>query len=274
MIRSTNYGPVTRFDLARNLPNSWRYWTTAYRVGNTLIDSGCAHCADELAQRLTANPDLAQIINTHTHEDHIGANGKLQRHYQDLKILAHPLALPVLEDPAGKQPLQPYRRIFWGLPCPSFGVSLTDGEIIENDDLSFQVIYTPGHSPDHLCLYEIKRNWLFSGDLFVGGKDHAIREGSDIWEIIRSLKLISTLPIKWLFPGSARTRENPQAEILAKIDYYEQLGEEIITCHERGWSESRMARMILGAPMRVERITLGHFSRRHLIRSYLGFYKS
>jgi glyoxylase-like metal-dependent hydrolase (beta-lactamase superfamily II) len=274
MIQTTEYGPVIRYDLARKLPGGWRYWTTAYRVGKILIDSGCAHCADELVQHLSPISDLTQIVNTHTHEDHIGANGKLQHKYKDLNILAHPLALPVLQDPRGKQPLQPYRQVFWGLPEPSFGTPLTDQEIIRSNGYSFNVIYTPGHSIDHICLYETNREWLFSGDLFVGGKDRALREGYDIWEIIKSLKGIASLPVKWLFPGSARTRENPQAEIYAKIDYLEQLGGEILYYNEQGWSESRIAKKILGTPMRVEWITLGHFSRRHLIRSYLGLYKS
>lgn len=273
MIRTTKYGPVTRFDLARNMPAGWRYWTTAYQVGSLLIDSGCAHCAEELIGVISTGQSPTQIINTHTHEDHIGANGKLQRLY-DLSIMAHPLGLPILEDPRGKQPLKPYRRIFWGMPEPSRGIPLTDGEWISGDGRTFQVIYTPGHSPDHICLYEADEGWLFSGDLFVGGQERALREGYDIWGIINSLKKISRLQINWLFPGSARVREKPQDEIHAKIEYLERLAEKILQKSRDGWSESQIVRKMLGPPMRVELITLGHFSRRHLVRSYLGKYRA
>lgn len=272
MIRISDYGPVTRFDLARDMPEGWRYWTTAYKVGTLLIDSGCAHCVRELTQTLSSHQRLTQIVNTHSHEDHIGVNGELQKMY-NLTIRAHPLALPILADPRGKQPLKPYRRIFWGMPKPSQGKPLADQELITCDGYTYQVLYTPGHSPDHICLYELNQGWLFSGDLFVGGKERAIREGYDIWGIIDSLKRIAGLKINWLFPGSARVRQNPGAEILAKIEHLEKLGEEIIQRAQQGWSEAQITREILGPPMRVEVITLGHFSRRHLVRSYLGKYR-
>lgn len=272
MIRTTEYGPVTRYDLAKNMPAGWRYWTTAYQVGSLLIDSGCAHCADELVQVLSARQGLTHIVNTHTHEDHIGANGRLQKLYH-LTIMAHPLALPVLQDPRGQQPLKPYRRIFWGMPEPSQGIPLENQATITCEGHTYQVIYTPGHSPDHICLYEPDEGWLFSGDLFVGGKERALREGYDIWGIIDSLKKISRLKINWLFPGSARARKNPEAEIHAKIDYLQRLAEGIVQSARDGLSEARIARKILGPPMRVELITLGHFSRRHLVRSCLGKYR-
>ena len=66
-----------------------------------------------------AHKPPASIVNTHTHEDHIGANGKLQAKMAGLVIQAHPLALPVLADPQRTQPLHPYRRLFWGWPAPS-----------------------------------------------------------------------------------------------------------------------------------------------------------
>ena len=53
---------------------------------------------------------------------------------------------------------------------------LVDGMLID----CFQVIYTPGHSPDHICLFEHKHGWLFTGDLFVGGMDRALRVDYDV----------------------------------------------------------------------------------------------
>lgn len=269
MIKVTQYNNVTRFDLAHTLAGRGRYWTIAYRVENMLVDSGCAHTAPELLQVLKETP-IRCIINTHTHEDHIGANGLLQARYPGLEILAHPLALAVLADPRHTQPLHPYRRLFWGWPEPSEGRPLQDGEAIEAGDFRFQAIYTPGHSPDHLCLYEPRQGWLFTGDLFVGGRDRALRQGCDIWGIIASLKRLVALPTQWLFPGSARVRENPAAELRAKIDYYEALGSQVLELHQRGWSVRAILRKVCGGPMWVELVTLGHFSRRHLVESYLG----
>lgn len=269
MLKRACYGEVTRFDLARTLAGRGRYWTTAYLVDGLLVDTGCAYSARELVQALDGVP-LRCIVNTHTHEDHIGANGYLQQQRPDLEILAHPLALPVLADPRSAQPLQPYRRLLWGWPQPSQGKAVADGAIIRTERYTFQVIYTPGHSSDHLCLYEPEQGWLFTGDLFVGGRERALRAGYDIWQIIASLKRIAALPATRLFPGSARVRDNPAEALADKIAHLESLGERILELDRQGKRVGEIVRAVCGGPMLIELVTLGHFSRRHLVRSHLG----
>ena len=271
MLKITPYEEVTRLDLARTIAGRGRYWTTAYLVDGLLIDSGCAHTAPELVDWLSSG-DLLGLVNTHSHEDHIGANGPLQRQRPDMPIHAHPLALPVLADPQKRQPLHPYRRIMWGWPEPSEGRPLTDGQIIETVECRFEVVYTPGHSPDHLCLYEPQHGWIFTGDLYVGGKDRALREEYDIWTIIDSLKKIARLPATMLFPGCARVRDNPADALADKIDYLESLGEQVVALHQQGKSVAQITRQLCGGPIWIEYFTLGHFSRRWLVRSYLKPY--
>jgi glyoxylase-like metal-dependent hydrolase (beta-lactamase superfamily II) len=268
VLKTASHGAVTRFDLARTLAGRGRYWTTAYLVDDMLVDTGCAHSAPELVKALE-DVSLTCAVNTHSHEDHIGANGPLQRQRNGLEILAHPLALPVLNDPRGAQPLHLYRRVMWGWPEPSRGLPVADGAVIETLRCRFQVIYTPGHSPDHLCLYEPLQGWLFTGDLFVGGQDRALRAGYDIWQIITSLKQVAALPVTTLFPGSARVRQNPAQVLNAKIGYLEALGDAVLTLHRRGWGVSEITRALCDGPMIIEFITLGHFARRRLVLSYL-----
>lgn len=269
MLKISTYNDVTRFDLARTLAGRGRYWTAAYLVDGLLVDTGCAYSAPELAEALAETP-LVGIVNTHSHEDHIGANARLQRQRDGLVIRAHPLGLPVLADPRGRQPLHTYQRVMWGYPEPSQGQPVSDGDTIETDHYCFQVIYTPGHSPDHVCLYEPDRGWLFTGDLFVGGRERALRADYDVWGIISSLKRIAALPATALFPGSARVRADPAAELTAKIARLEGFGEQVLALHRQGRSVNEIVRKLCGGPMLLELITLGHFSRRGLVLSYLG----
>jgi glyoxylase-like metal-dependent hydrolase (beta-lactamase superfamily II) len=235
MLKSIQFGAVTRFDLGRTILGQGRYWSSAYLIDNLMIDTGCAHSANELVHALR-DTSIDLILNTHSHEDHIGANAVLQQEKDNVRILIHPTGIPVLADPRSQQPLHPYRRIYWGYPQSSLGQPVSDGEEIETELYKFRVIYTPGHSPDHVCFYEASKGWMFTGDLFVGGKERALRVDYDIWEIIVSLKKISQLPISILFPGSARVREDPQDEILSKISYLEEFGERVQHLAQEGWS--------------------------------------
>lgn len=123
MLKINHFDGVTRFDMARDFAVRRRYWTTAYLVDGMMVDTGCAHSAPELMQALS-DETVVRIVNTHSHEDHIGANGHLQNQRDGLEILAHPLALPILADPRGKQSLQFYRRKFWaGLSLPGANLS-------------------------------------------------------------------------------------------------------------------------------------------------------
>ena len=269
MLKITQFNDVTRIDSARTIANRGYYWTTAYLVDGLLVDTGCAYTAKELVAWLSGE-QVSQLITTHSHEDHIGANGILLNHQPALKLYSHPLAVPILENPRETQPLQFYRRVMWGWPGPSNPQPVSDGEVLETEKYRFQVIYTPGHSPDHLCLYEQSQGWLFSGDLFIGGQDRALREDNHIWEIITSLKRAASLPLTRLFPGCARVKDNPKAALAEKIEYLEKTGEKVLELHKQGFSIDQIARSLFGGPMMIEAFTLGHFTRRNLIQSYLS----
>jgi glyoxylase-like metal-dependent hydrolase (beta-lactamase superfamily II) len=257
--------PVVRLKMAREILGREYYRTAAYWVDGLLIDTGCAHTAPQIASAL-GDWRVSLIVNTHSHEDHIGANAAVQE-MAGCPILAHAKALPILENPK-LQPLQPYRRVFWGWPLPSHGTAI--GESVETEHYSFQVIHTPGHSPDHVCLFEPEEGWLFSGDAYVGGQDRALRQGYDIHGILASLKRLCELPVRIIFSGSGTVRAKGRQPLAEKIEYLEGLGDQISMLHKEGLSARRIRRRVFGREPWITYMTLGHFSGLHLVQSYLA----
>ena len=265
MIQTEQIDEVHKFRLARSLFGRGLYFTTAYWVDGMMIDTGCAHTVRELVDALRGHRvDL--VVNTHSHEDHVAGNAALQE-LHGAQVLAHPLAVPVVESQDKRPPLHPYQKFLWGYPVSSKGEAT--GKFVETDHHCFQVIHTPGHSPDHICLYEPAKGWLFSGDLFVGGQDRGIRADYNIWQMIESLKKVAALDIGLLFPGSASVRRNPREEIIRKIEYLEDLGRRVLSLYHKGMRYTGIRRQLLGPEMPLTYFTLGHFSGKNLIRSYV-----
>ena len=264
MIEVERIGEVVKIRLARSILGRPLYYTAAYWVDGLLIDTGCPRTSRELLS-VIKELGLERIVNTHRHEDHIGGNAILQEKFR-VEILAHPLALPILVDPK-RLHLQPYRRLIWGSPAPSQGSPI--GEAVTTGRYSFQVIPTPGHSEDHISLYEPHEGWLFTGDAYVGGLDKALQANSDIYAIISSLKRLSALSAKRLFQGSGTVRDDPQEAIEKKAEYLEKLGEKVWQLHGEGLSPKEIRDHLLGRELSIAYWTLGHFSGLNLVRSYL-----
>ncbi|MBM4398138.1 MAG: MBL fold metallo-hydrolase [Deltaproteobacteria bacterium] len=269
MVRVSTHGDVTRFDLARTLAGRGRYWTVAYLLDGTMIDTGGAHTAPELVDAL-ASARIDRVANTHSHEDHIGANGAIQR-LRGVPIHAHPKALAVLADPRRLQPEPLYRRVFWGYPEPSLGSGLADGEVVPAGRFRLRAVHTPGHAPDHVCFFEEEQGRLFTGDLYVGGFDRALRVGFDVLGVIESLKKVAALPARMLFPGAARVPDGDPGRILReKVAYLEERVGRVRELRRQGRGIGSIARAVFGGPMPIEVLTGFDYTRRAMVRSMLG----
>jgi glyoxylase-like metal-dependent hydrolase (beta-lactamase superfamily II) len=266
MLERESIGEVEKLRVCRAFFGHAFYFTAAYRVGELLIDSGCAHTAGEMVSSLEGSVPPRLVLITHAHEDHIGANAALQARF-GARILAHPLALPVMAAPGALKPLHAYRRLVWGYPAPSSGAPL--GDRVASEKISLQVIPTPGHSVDHVAFFEPDRGWLFSGDAFVGGQDRELRPLSDAWQIVSSLRRLQALDAAVLFPGSGTVYHRPGPVIARKIAYLEELGGRILELHRRGLSPRRIRSELFGGERAIAWLTTWDFSTLNLVRSFL-----
>lgn len=260
MIWIEKFQGVTGIKMARMILGKPFYFTSCYFVDSLLIDTGCVRAKNEVMPFFKdLNIDL--IVNTHCHEDHIGLNSEFS-----CKILASKLAIPFINEPR-KLEMKFYRRFAWGVPKPSYPEEI--GKRVETENFKFEVISTPGHSEGHICLYENEKKWIFTGDLYIGGKDRVLRKDFDIWKIIDSLKKINSLNIEVMFSGSGKIYKNPNLKISEKISYLENLGKKIFEMYDEGKTESQISRKLFGREGWFYYLSEGEFSSENLVKSFL-----
>jgi glyoxylase-like metal-dependent hydrolase (beta-lactamase superfamily II) len=262
MLRTENHGAITRVDMARTLAGRSIYTVAAFHLGDTLVDSGCAHTARELV-RWCRGRSVDQVVNTHYHEDHTGGNAALAATY-GVPILAPPGAIPTL---ASFYPLPAYRRLTWGQPRNHTAQPL--GGEVTIAGRTFTVIPTPGHSDDHVCLFEPQDALLFSGDLYINGRARYLRRGEDAWQILASLRKVAAMRPRLMVCAHAGFITEPATAIQAKIAYWEGLAQQAATLRRQGASVRAITQRLLGREGTLSWLSLGEFSKQNLIRSLL-----
>ena len=139
----------------------------------------------QLAEVGVGLPDIGQIIITHAHFDHFGLVGRIKQ-LSGAKLYLHHLEQEVFRTrytvtneflhqievwftmngvpadiiAAVHAPISGFRK-----PVPAVPDVLLNGdETIASGKFDLKVIWTPGHSPGHICLYATAQKVLFSGD--------------------------------------------------------------------------------------------------------------
>lgn len=176
-----------------------------------LLDTGLGVAnIRSVAEDLTDKPLL--VVNSHYHFDHTGGNQLFE------EIAIHRAGAPLLERPAPDGMAEGYmeytKRVLeaWGpykkaddlffhlltverlvrpLPdgfdpatyriVPSRATRLLeDGDVLDLGGRQLEVLHTPGHSPDCICLLDRENGLLFGGDTINTGPVYAQLEDSDL----------------------------------------------------------------------------------------------
>ena len=261
MLTITRYEEVTQIKMSRLSESHPPLCACAYLVDGLLIDSGPDCTGKELADFLK-DKGVKLLVNTHYHHDHIGGNATLQQNYS-LEILAHPAAIDKIEQPP--QPY-PYQEELWGHALPSQVKKI--GNVVKTAHFQFEVIHTPGHSDDHICLFERNKGWLFSGDLATVTHPRFARAEENQWKTIISLKKIKELMPRVLLTAPEYIITEPSTMLEKTIQYLEETGQRIRALASKGLSPAEIAEQLFGEDIAAQ-ITEGQFSSENFVNSYL-----
>lgn len=128
-----------------------------------IIDPGCFTKQEEdMLVRFIEEEDLkpVKLINTHTHIDHVIGNAFVTKKF-GIAPHIHRMELPLLE--AAPQTARSYGVEITPSPAPEG--FLKEGEKLTFGETQFDILFTPGHSPGHVSLYNRKDNYVLSGDV-------------------------------------------------------------------------------------------------------------
>ncbi|KAG4079965.1 hypothetical protein HA402_006277 [Bradysia odoriphaga] len=157
---------------------------------------------------------IETILLTHWHHDHIGGVRDV------LSILDANADCKVW-----KYPRVDAADVYEEIPKSVELNKLTDGQEFTVDGASVKVIYTPGHTTDHVVLQMKDDKTLFSGDCILG-EGTAVFE--DLYDYMRSLQLILDNKPTKIYPGHGNIVDDPIPKIQFYIDHRNQREAQIL----------------------------------------------
>ncbi|HEY3380987.1 MAG TPA: MBL fold metallo-hydrolase [Vicinamibacterales bacterium] len=162
-------------------PRQWEEVISYVIVGTRqalLFDTGIGvGNMHEVVSRLTSLP--VTVLNSHTHFDHVGGNADFPRILNVDVDYARKNAAGATNDYAAWDALAP-ERLCGPLPAgvtrASYRIrpwratgTVREGQRLDLGGRELEVLMTPGHTPDSLCLLDRANRLLFTGDTFYLG---------------------------------------------------------------------------------------------------------
>lgn len=245
-------------------------------------------CLDQIG---ITSKEISHCIISHNHLDHIGLIKKLKRKNSELKIMMHDITNQTMKwetDQANLKGLrdktkkvakeaiqygfnkeQGEKLINYFLTWPQMkkyyppDIILHDNDEFEVENGSFKVIWTPGHALGHICLFEKKNQYLFSGDHILARitphigvfiinpmikKKYSDFDFHNILALyLKSLEKIDKLEPKIIFPAHQEIIYNPAKRIKQiQAHHKNRLNEILKLIEERPMSPFNIAKCHFG----------------------------
>ena len=207
-LHAANPGPFTG-------EGNWTYLIPGERA--ILIDAGVGHDAhiDAIAAAVPHGP--ARVIVTHAHSDHAAGAPVIHRRW----------------------PAAAFHKWPWPARDAEFEIEwneLVAGQQFESGEGVFEVLHTPGHSPDHICLWHADSRTIFVGDLLIHGGTVFIpaSSGGNLTDYLASLERLRRLEPRRAWPAHGPVIEDPVALLSRYIQHRQEREEQVVEAIRSG----------------------------------------
>ncbi len=171
---------------------------------------------DAIAASGIALSRISRIVLTHCHPDHVG-NAAMLKEATGAPVWAHPLEKAQIE------------RFGEGLVVDHW---IEEGATIAGDGFAVDTIFTPGHSPGHVCVVEPRSRVLIAGDMISGfGSVGIFPPNGSMRQYIDSLHRLlvadAAAPFSLTCPGHGPVIPETRAKIEEYIEHRRAREEEV-----------------------------------------------
>jgi len=152
-----------------------------------------------LVSRMTSRPIV--VLNSHTHNDHVGGNWQFEFVFGMDTAFTRANAKGSREDAqaelgaemiCGDLP-KTFNRANYATRPWKISMVVRDGFKINLGGRAVEIIATPGHTPDAICLFDRENGLLFTGDTYDPAAIWLYRPETDMDAYVASVKKIAAL---------------------------------------------------------------------------------
>jgi len=231
-----------------------------FLVDGLLVDTGPSSLSKEII-RFFQNHEINQVALTHVHEDHCGMAVWLQENKQ-VPIFLHEDSI----DAASREATLPlYRLRIWGKRLPFHAQGMP--KEIRTPNHRFHPIDTPGHCANHVVLYEKEKGWLFTGDVFVGIKQHVAFREENLGQMIESLKKLLALEFNTIFCAHSGVITDGYRLLEEKLTFLIELQDKVRTLEAEGMSPRMIDRKLFPVKHPITDVSEGEGTSYNMVKT-------
>ncbi|MCH7697651.1 MAG: MBL fold metallo-hydrolase [Chloroflexi bacterium] len=229
--------------------------------GYTLVDSGWntpeafAALEAELDEVSVSFDEIKRLLVTHVHPDHYGLAGRIKEicgaeviihqrerdfirsRYRQPEQLLERMATWLTENGVPEDEMSELQQS--SMPARAYVVAvepdtvLWGGETLDFGVYRFEVYWTPGHSPGHMCFYDRAQRTILTGDhvlptITPNVSLHPQQMGNPLGDYLASLKRLMPLEVEQVLPAHEYSFTDLQGRLTEIVEHHDQRLDEML----------------------------------------------